>query len=124
MITKINLADKFTKLDELWSPRVIGSVDGTHLAKISKLQGEFVWHAHDHEDELFLIVAGHLMIELEDQTLELAAGELCVIPAGTRHRPIAPGECHVLVFEKQSTAHTGGESSDLTRGLEDQLRPI
>jgi len=90
MITKTNLAEKFTILDELWSPRVIGSVDGTHLAKIAKLQGEFVWHTHDHEDELFLVLKGHLTIELEDQTLELDAGEFRVIPpptGGTRGVP-------------------------------------
>ncbi len=124
MITKINLAEKFAKLDEHWSPRVIGGLDGTHLAKIAKLKGEFVWHAHDHEDELFLVIKGHLTIELEAQTLTLDAGELCVIPAGVRHRPIANEECHVLVFEKKQTAHTGTEQSELTRSLDDQLRPI
>lgn len=124
MITKINLAEKFDKLTEHWSPRVVGSVDGTHLAKIAKLKGEFVWHAHEQEDEMFLVIAGHLTIELEDQTLELATGEMCVIPAGVRHRPIAREECHVMVFEKSQTAHTGTEQTDLTRTLDEQLRPI
>ncbi len=124
MITKINLAEKFGKLDEHWSPRVVGSVDGTHLAKIAKLKGTFTWHKHDHEDELFLVIKGHLTIELEDQKLELDAGEMVVIPAGVMHNPIAEEECHVLVFEKQTTAHTGSEHTNQTRSLDDQLRPI
>lgn len=124
MITKINLAEKFAKLDEHWSPRVVGSVDGAYLAKIAKLQGTFTWHQHDHEDELFLVIKGHLSIELEDQRLELDAGEMVVIPAGVRHNPIADEECQVLVFEKKSTAHTGSEQTDRTRSLDDQLRPI
>lgn len=124
MITKVNLAEKFTKLDEHWSPRVVGSVDDTHLAKIAKLKGTFTWHQHDHEDELFLVIKGQLVIELEDQKLTLDPGELVVIPAGVMHNPIADEECHVLVFEKKSTAHTGGEIIAATKSLDDQLRPI
>lgn len=124
MITKINLAEKFAKLDEPWSPRVVGELDGAYLAKIAKLDGTFTWHQHDEEDEMFLVIKGHLSIELEDQRLELDAGEMVVIPAGVRHNPIADAECHVLVFEKKSTAHTGSEQTDRTRSLDDQLRPI
>lgn len=124
MITKINLAEKFGKLDELWSPRVVGEIDGTHFAKIAKLQGTFTWHKHDHEDELFLVMNGHLTIELEDQRLELGAEEMVVIPAGVMHNPIADQECHVLVFEKKVTAHTGSEIIAATKSIGDQLRPI
>ncbi|MDB4473802.1 cupin domain-containing protein [Opitutaceae bacterium] len=124
MITKVNLAEKFAKLDEHWSPRVVGSVDGTHLAKIAKLKGTFTWHKHDHEDELFLVIKGQLVIELEDQKLTLDSGEMVVIPAGVMHNPIADEECHVLVFEQSSTAHTGSKTLATTKSLDDQLRPI
>lgn len=124
MITKINLAEKFGKLDEHWSPRVVGELDSAYLVKIAKVQGAFTWHKHDAEDELFLVVKGHLTIELEDQKLELDAGEMVVIPAGVMHNPIADEECHVLVFEQKSTAHTGDEQTNQTRSLDDQLRPI
>lgn len=124
MITKINLAEKFANLDEAWSPRVVGELDGAYLAKIAKLDGTFTWHQHDEEDEMFLVIKGHLSIELEDQRLELDAGEMVVIPAGVMHNPIADEECQVLVFEKKSTAHTGSKQTDQTRSLDDQLRPI
>ena len=124
MITKVNLAEKFGKLDEHWSPRVVGELDGNYLAKIAKLKGSFTWHKHDEEDELFLVMSGQLVIELEDQKLELGPGEMVVIPAGVMHNPIAEAECHVVVFEKKCTAHTGAKETDLTRSLDDQLRPI
>lgn len=124
MITKINLAEKFAKLDEHWSPRVVGELDGAYLAKIAKVQGAFTWHKHDEEDELFLVIKGHLSIELEDQRLELDPGEMVVIPAGVMHNPIADAEANVLVFEKKSTAHTGDEHTDQTRSLDEQFRPI
>ena len=124
MITKINLAAKFAKLDEHWSPRVVGELDNTYLAKIAKLKGTFTWHKHDHEDELFLVISGQLVIELEDQKLSLDSGEMVVIPAGVMHNPIADEECHVLVFEQKTTAHTGEEIIAATKSLDDQLRPI
>lgn len=124
MITKVNLAEKFGKLDEHWSPRVVGELDGNYLVKIAKLEGSFTWHKHDKEDELFLVMSGRLMIELEDQKLELGPGEMVVIPAGVMHNPIAEAECQVLVFEKKSTAHTGTKETEHTRSLDEQLRPI
>lgn len=124
MIQKINLAEKFAKLDEHWSPRVVGELDKTYLAKIAKLKGTFTWHKHDEEDEMFLVISGQLVIELEEQKLELGAGEMVVIPAGVMHNPIADQECHVLVFEQKNTAHTGSKNIDATKSLDDQLRPI
>jgi mannose-6-phosphate isomerase-like protein (cupin superfamily) len=124
MIAKTKLAEKFAQLDEFWSPRVIADMDGSHLVKVAKLQGEFVWHAHDHEDELFLVVQGRLTIELRDQVLELEPSELVVIPAGVEHRPVAREECHVLIFEKKNTAHTGSEQTAFTRSIDEQLRPL
>ena len=124
MITKINLAEKFGKLDEHWSPRVVGELDGAYLAKIAKLEGTFTWHKHDDEDEMFLVIEGQLIMELEDQKLTLNSGEMVVVPAGVMHNPIADEECHVLVFEKKSTAHSGSKTIDATKSLDEQLRPI
>lgn len=124
MISKINLAEKFAKLDAHWSPRVVGELDNAYLAKIAKLKGTFTWHQHDNEDEMFLVISGQLIIELEDQKLELGPGEMVVVPAGVMHNPIAEEECHVLVFEKKSTAHTGSKTLAGTKSLDDQLRPI
>ena len=124
MIQKINLANKFAKLDEHWSPRVVGELDGTHLVKIAKVKGTFTWHKHDQEDELFLVIKGQLIIELENQQLTLDPGELAVIPAGVMHNPIADEESHVLVFEKKSIAHTGDKIFAATKSLDDQLRPL
>lgn len=123
-VQKVNLAEKFAALEELWSPRVVAELDGSHLAKVAKLEGEFVRHAHAQEDELFLVMSGRLRLELDDQVIELAPGELCVIPAGVEHRPVASEECHVLIVERASTAHTGAVKSDLTRSLEEQQRAV
>jgi mannose-6-phosphate isomerase-like protein (cupin superfamily) len=109
-------------LAEFWSPRVVAEVDDSFV-KVAKVQGEFVWHAHDGEDELFLILKGTLTIELEgSEPVELNEGELFVVPKGVRHRPVAENECHVLLIERKTTLHTGGEVSDLTRTVEEQLR--
>lgn len=110
-------------LTELWSPRVIAEVDDAYV-KTAKLHGEFTWHAHDHEDELFLVLSGELRIELEDRTVTLTEGELFVVPRGTRHKPVAERECLVMLIERKSTLHTGSEVTEHTRSLEDQLRPL
>jgi len=110
-------------LSELWSPRVIASLDDSYL-KVAKLQGDLAWHAHDDEDELFFVLAGTLTIEMEDTTVELREGEAYVVPRGVRHHPIANEECLVMLVEKQSTLHTGSEVTAHTRSLADQLRPV
>lgn len=110
-------------LDELWSPRVIAEVDDSYI-KVAKVQGSFGWHAHAHEDELFLILKGRLRIELEQSAVELGAGEIFVVPKGTRHNPIADEECHLMLIERKSTLHTGDTVSEKTRSLADQLRPL
>ena len=110
-------------LTELWSPRVVGEVDEAYI-KVAKVQGSLVWHSHEAEDELFLVLKGHLRIELDDGTVELDEGELFVVPKGVRHNPVAEQECHLLLIERKSTLHTGAEVTERTRSVAEQLRPL
>lgn len=113
-ISTINLAEKFGKFSDHWHPRLIAELNGQQV-KLAKLKGEFVWHSHADEDELFFIVKGTLFIELRDKTLELNAGEMAVIPRGVEHRPYAPEEVEVMLFEPAQTKHTGDVRTELTR---------
>jgi mannose-6-phosphate isomerase-like protein (cupin superfamily) len=122
MNTKINLREKAAKLDEYWSPRILGEVDDSY-AKIAKIKGSFTWHKHE-EDELFLVIEGHLRIEMEDQTVELDPGEMFIVPKGVMHNPVAEEECSVFVLEKKPTKHTGDLEIEITKSIKDQLRPI
>lgn len=110
-------------LSELWSPRVIGSVD-EHYVKVAKVQGELGWHAHAGEDELFFVLSGRLRIEMEAGAVELGPGEMYVVPKGVRHHPLAREETHLLLFERKSTLHTGGNADPAARSIEEQLRPL
>jgi mannose-6-phosphate isomerase-like protein (cupin superfamily) len=110
-------------LPELWSPRVIGAVDDYYV-KVAKLHGDFPWHSHDGEDELFYVLKGSLRIEMEERTVELGAGEMFVVPKGVRHHPVADDECLVMLFERRSTLHTGGVQTAQTRSIDEQLRPL
>jgi len=123
MPKSISPAGAAAALTELWSPRVIAEVDDSYI-KVAKVQGTFGWHAHEDEDELFLILKGHLAIEMEAGTVELAEGEIFVVPKGVRHNPVAVEECHVMLIERKSTLHTGDMISDKTRSIADQLRPL
>ena len=107
-------------LTEYWSPRVIGELDDSYL-KVAKLLGTFGWHSHDDEDELFLILSGQLRIELEAGAVELAEGELFVVPKGVRHNPVAQAECLILLIERKSTLHTGNQVTERTRSIAQQL---
>lgn len=112
-----------SSLSEYWSPRVIAEVDDTYV-KVAKVQGSLAWHSHEHEDELFLVLKGHLKIEMEDRTVELHEGDVFVVPKGVRHNPVAEQECHIMLIEKKSTLHTGDTVTEKTRSLTDQLRPV
>ena len=107
----VNLADKFELFEEYWSPKIVGALNG-QLVKLAKLKGEFVWHAHESEDELFLVVKGRLIIKLRDRDLPLQQGELAIVPRGVEHKPVAEQEAHVLLFEPQSTLHTGNAPTE------------
>ena len=113
MIEKINLADKFNLFSEHWSPKIVGEVNDFHV-KLAKLQGEFIWHHHEDEDELFLVVKGKLQIKLRDGEIWLDEGEFVIIPRGVEHLPVAPDEVHLLLFERVSTRNTGNVTSDRT----------
>ncbi len=110
-------------LTEHWSPRIIGEVDDVYV-KVAAVQGTLAWHSHENEDELFLILKGHLRIELEDGSVELDEGEMFVVPKGVRHNPVADEECHLLLIERKTTQHTGDVKTERTRSLADQLRPV
>ncbi|HWA59592.1 MAG TPA: cupin domain-containing protein [Gemmatimonadales bacterium] len=107
MFGVINLAEKFSRFHDQWSPKIIAELNDSHV-KLAKVQGEFVWHQHEHEDELFLILSGVLTIEFRDRTLTLAPGEMVVIPKGVEHRPVAPEEVHIMLIEPKGIHHTGG----------------
>ncbi len=104
---KVNLAKKFSLFDKYWSPRIVGELNDSYV-KLAKFKGEFVWHKHDAEDELFLVIKGHLHIKLREREIHLDAGEFTIIPRGIEHLPIADEETHVLLLEPKSTLNTGG----------------
>lgn len=110
-------------LSEFWSPRVVAEVDDAYV-KVAKVKGSFTWHAHDGEDELFLILKGRLRIEMEGGDVEIGEGELFVVPKGVRHNPVADEECHLLLIERKTTRHTGDVIDAKTRSIEEQLRPV
>jgi mannose-6-phosphate isomerase-like protein (cupin superfamily) len=110
-------------LVEFWSPRVIGEVNDTYI-KVAKLHGSLAWHSHEEEDELFLVLKGHLRIELEGSIVELGEGEMYVVPKGVRHNPVAEEECQIMLIERKSTLHTGTVTTEKTRSLAEQLRPV
>ena len=104
--TKVRLAEKLGQFSEHWSPRIVGELNGQHV-KLAKLLGDFVWHKHAAEDELFLVLHGELLIELRDGEIRLGPGEFAIVPRGVEHRPVAEREVHVLLFEPASTVNTG-----------------
>jgi mannose-6-phosphate isomerase-like protein (cupin superfamily) len=113
VVTKINLAEKFGRFTDRWSPKIIADLNDSHV-KLAKVQGEFVWHHHADEDELFIVLQGQLTIELRDGQVTLGPGELVVIPKGVEHRPVAADEVHLMLIEPKATRHTGNVVSDLT----------
>ena len=110
-------------LTELWSPRVVGEVDDAYI-KVAKVHGSLAWHSHDDEDELFLILKGHLRIEMESGNVELDEGEMFIVPKGVRHNPVAENECQLMLIERKSTLHTGTVNTEKTRSLVEQLRSV
>ena len=113
MIDKVNLAAKLSQFDTLWDPKIVGELNGQHV-KLVKLQGEFVWHSHEVEDELFLVVAGTLEMQFRDRVIPVEAGELIIVPHGVEHCPRAEHETHVLLFEPAGTVNTGDAGGERT----------
>lgn len=113
MLEKVCLAEKLALFTEQWSPKIVAALNGQHV-KLARLQGEFVWHRHEAQDELFLVLEGELTVELRDGEVRLGAGELLVVPRGVEHRPVAAREAKVLLFEPAGTRNTGEEGGERT----------
>lgn len=114
-IKKVSLSDKLSLFSDYWNPRVVGELNQQQV-KLVKLKGEFVWHSHENEDELFFVLEGILKIEFRDKTVELKPNEFLIIPRGTEHRPVAEQEVSVMLFEPAGTLNTGNAAgSALTR---------
>ncbi len=109
----VNLKQKLSLFSEHWEPKVIADMNDYQF-KLAKVEGEFVWHDHPDTDEVFLVIDGSLVIELEEETVTLNAGEMFVVPKGVRHKPVAATECHIMLIEPRGTVNTGDESSSLT----------
>ena len=110
-LEKVNLAEKLASFDEIFSPRIVGYYNDTKI-QVAKSKGEFVWHAHQDTDDLFLVLKGKLTVELRDGAVELEEGELLVVPRGVEHRPVAAQEAHVLLLELRGTPNTGDADAE------------
>lgn len=119
-MSKVNIAEKFALFSEHWQPKIVGELNGQHV-KLAKLQGEFVWHKHDDEDEMFLVVQGQLVLQFRDGEVLLNEGEFYIVPRGVEHKPIADKEVHVLLFEPATTLNTGDVRNERTRENLDRL---
>ena len=113
-MNKVNIEQKLSLFDEQWSPKIVGELNGQYV-KLVKFQGPFVWHHHDNEDEMFLVVKGRFRMEYEDHQEWIEEGEFVIVPRGLEHRPIADEEAHVMLFEPASTLNTGNIENERTR---------
>jgi mannose-6-phosphate isomerase-like protein (cupin superfamily) len=117
---KVNLAEKFNLFYDYCNPRIIGELNGQHV-KAVKLKGEFVWHSHEYEDELFLVVKGKFNMELRDKTITVNEGEFFIVPRTVEHKPVAEEEVHILLFEPATTVNTGNVENEMTRKILEEL---
>lgn len=113
LMEKVNLSQQFDSISKYWSPRIVGELNGQHV-KLAKFKGEFVWHHHEAEDEMFLVVKGRLALHLRDGVVQLSEGEFFVVPRGVEHKPVAGEEVHALLFEPASTLNTGNVRNERT----------
>ena len=111
---KVNLQEKFSLFQDHWHPRIAGELNGQHV-KLAKLKGEFIWHHHEHEDEMFLVLKGTLKMEFHDRTEIINEGEFIIVPKGVEHKPVAEQEVHVMLFEPATTLNTGNIENERTR---------
>ncbi len=110
---KVSLTEKFKLVNEYWSPKIIGELNDSYM-KVVKLKGEFIWHHHEQEDELFLVVKGSLLIRFRDRDVRLEEGEFLIVPRGVEHLPIAEEEAHIVLLEPKSTLNTGNVKNERT----------
>ncbi|MEO5583136.1 MAG: cupin domain-containing protein [Saprospiraceae bacterium] len=115
-IEKVNINSKLSLFSDYFNPRIVGELNGQHV-KLVKFQGEFVWHKHDHEDELFYVLHGEFHMEFRDKTILLKEGEFLIVPRGVEHKPVATREVSILLFEPATTLNTGDVRSELTRDI-------
>jgi len=120
VIRKVNIAQKFSKIQSLWTPGIAGELNDQYV-KLVKFKGKFVWHTHENEDELFMVIKGSFKMHLPDKTISMSEGEFLIIPRGVKHCPEAEEEVHVLLFEPKSTINTGDVESDMTRSELDKV---
>jgi mannose-6-phosphate isomerase-like protein (cupin superfamily) len=113
-LNKVNIGQKLSLFNEYWSPKIVGELNGQYV-KLVKFKGEFIWHKHDNEDEMFYVIRGNFIIELIDQVIELNEGEFFIVPKGIGHRPVAEEEVSVLLFEPKTTLNTGNQKNELTK---------
>ena len=116
-MNKVNLAEKLSLFGDFWTPKVVGAVNDCHV-KLVKLKGVFVWHSHEIEDELFLVLSGTLRMQFADREVLVEPGEFIIVPHRTEHRPVADDEVHVLLLEPTSTVNTGTAGGERTREVE------
>ena len=119
-MNKVSLAEKFGQFDDAWNPRIVAELNGQQV-KLARMKGPFTWHAHESEDEMFLVIAGAFRMEFRDRAVELAAGEFIVVPRGVEHRPVADEEAQVLLFEPAATLNTGNVRNERTIGAPERL---
>jgi mannose-6-phosphate isomerase-like protein (cupin superfamily) len=112
-LEKVSMADKFDSFQEFWSPKIVGDLNDAYV-KLVKVKGEFVWHHHEQEDELFLVVKGRLLIQFRDRDVWLDEGEFLIVPRGMEHKPVAEDEAHILLFEPKATLNTGNVKNERT----------
>ncbi len=112
-IESVKVVEKFSRFNERWSPKIVGEVNDAYV-KLVKFKGEFVWHHHETEDELFFVVKGRFTMKLRERDIQVGEGEFIVIPRGVEHKPVAEEECHVMLVEPQSTLNTGNVRNDRT----------
>ncbi len=117
---KVNLAEKLSLFTDYYNPRIVGELNNQHV-KLAKLKGEFIWHKHDDEDELFLVIKGTLTMEYRDRTVNINEGEFIIVPRGIEHKPVANDEVHILLFEPASTLNTGDVKNEFTRPELDKI---
>ncbi len=117
---KVNIKEKLALFHDYWNPRIVGELNGQHV-KLVKFIGEFVWHKHDNEDELFYVLKGQFKMEFRDKTIDLSENEFLIVPRGIEHRPVADNEVSIMLFEPSTTLNTGEIISDLTRNTLDTI---
>lgn len=119
-MNKINLQEKFSLFAEYWSPKIVGELNGQHV-KLAKFKGEFIWHKHDDEDELFYVVDGSFKMEFRDKTIEVNKGEFIIVPKGIEHKPVAAEEVCIMLFEPATTLNTGDKQDALTKSTLEKI---